>query len=305
VDVLQDWIREPAPDHLFEITERSIAVASPRHPGPPRQETFAQPILQISPIAANLLNAQLCRDAVTQLASPDRGKRVRMALVIPDYAVRMAILDFEELPSSEEERAALVRFRLRKSVPFSIEEAQVAYSVQSNVPKRVEVLAVAIAKPILDEYEMVFADAGYRVGLVTPSSIAALPLCATAEPGLTLVAKAAGSTLSVLLLEQARIRLIRVLDLAGSEVDNSGAESTGAEDFSVLALVQQTLAYAEDQLGQQVRRLLLSGFGSETDSVGSLAQSEFGIPYAALRSRFGALSQENAGVLGMLEQFAA
>ncbi|HWF46861.1 MAG TPA: hypothetical protein VG168_07645, partial [Bryobacteraceae bacterium] len=169
----------------------------------------------------------------------------------------------------------------------------------------VEVLAVAIAKPILDEYEMLFADAGYRVGIVTPSSIATLPLCATAEPGLTLVAKAAGSTLSVLLLEQARLRLIRVLDLAGSEIDNSGAEAAETEDFSVLALVQQTLAYAEDQLGQQVKRLLLCGFGSEADSVGSLAQSEFGIPYAALRSRFGALSQENAGVLGMLEQFAA
>jgi type IV pilus assembly protein PilM len=305
VDVFQDWIREPAPDHLFEMTERSIAVACPRNPGPPRQETFAQPLLQISPIAANFLNAQLCRDALTQLAPLEKGKRVRTALVIPDYAVRMAILDFEALPASEEERAALVRFRLRKSVPFSIEEAQVAYAIQSNIPKRVELLAVAIAKPILDEYEMLFADAGYRVGLVTPSSLAALPLCATAEPGLTLVAKAAGSTLSVLLLEQARLRLIRVLDLAGSEADNSEADGAEAEDFSVLALVQQTLAYAEDQLGQQVRRLLLCGFGSETDSVGSLAQSEFGIPYAALRSRFGALGQENAGVLGMLEQFAA
>lgn len=287
------------------MSERSIAAASPRNPGPPRQQTFMQPVLQVSPIAANFLNPQLCKDAVAQLGALDKGKRVRTALVIPDYAVRMAILDFEELPSSEEDRAALVRFRLRKSVPFSIEEAQVAYSVQSNVPKRVEILAVAIAKPILDEYEMLFADAGYRVGLVTPSSIAALPLCASAEPGLTLVAKAAGSTLSVLLLEQTRVRLIRVLDLAGPEAGNSETVTTEAEDFSVLALVQQTLAYAEDQLGQQVRRLLLAGFGRETDTVGTLAQSEFGLPYAALRSRFGALNQENAGVLGMLEQFAA
>ena len=305
VDVLQDWIREPAPDHLFEISERSIAAASPRNPGPPRQQTFMQPVLQVSPIATNFLNAQLCREAVAQLVPLDKSKRVRTALVIPDYAARMAILDFEELPSSEEERAALVRFRLRKSVPFSIEEAQVAYSVQSNVPKRVEVLAVAIARPILDEYEMLFADAGYRVGYVTPSSIAALPLCTSSESGLTLLAKAAGSTLSVLLLEQASVRLIRVLDLTGPETGNSESHMNDAEDFSVLALIQQTLAYAEDQLGQPVKRLLLSGFGSETDSVGTLAQSEFGIPYAALRSRFGALNQENAGVLGMLEQFVA
>jgi type IV pilus assembly protein PilM len=212
----------------------------------------------------------------------------------------MAILDFEELPSSEEERSALVRFRMRKSVPFAIDEAQVAYSVQSDEPKRVEILAVAIAKVILEEYETLFAEAGYRVGLVTPSSVAALPLCHNPEPGLTLVAKAAGSTLSVLLLEQARVRLIRVLDLAGTEADNAEPE-----DFNVLALIQQTLAYAEDQIGQRVKRLLLCGFGSETDSVGSLAQTEFNIPYAAVRSRFGSLNQENAGVLGMLEQYAA
>jgi type IV pilus assembly protein PilM len=217
----------------------------------------------------------------------------------------MAILDFEELPSSEEERTALVRFRLRKSVPFPIEEAQVAHSIQSHVPGRIEVLVVAIAKPILDEYELLFAEAGYRVGLVTPSSIAALPLCASAESGLTLVAKAAGSTLSVLLLEQARVRLIRVLDLAGSESEIAAAPGVHQEDFSVLALIQQTLAYAEDQLGQQVKRLLLCGFADETDPIGSQAQSEFGLPYAALRSRFGALGQQNAGVLGILEQFAA
>ncbi|MGC2658772.1 MAG: hypothetical protein WA324_12510 [Bryobacteraceae bacterium] len=285
------------------MTERSIAAVSPRSPGAPRQEAFTQPVLQISPIAANFLHPHLCRDAVTRLAPIDKGRRVRTALVIPDYAVRMAILDFEELPSSEEDRAALVRFRLRKSVPFAIEEAQVAYSIQSNVSKSIEALVVAIAKPILDEYEMLFSDAGYRVGLVTPSSIAVLPLCASKEPGLTLVAKAAGSTLSVLLLERGRVRLIRVLDLAAPEGDGAGAARE--EEFSVLALIQQTLAYAEDQLGEQVKRLLLCGFGPDTNSVGSLAQSEFGIPYAAVRSRFGAMTPENPGVLGMLEQFAA
>ena len=41
-----------------------------------------------------------------------------MALVIPDYAVRMAILDFEDFPAKPEDRIKLLHFRLRKSVPF-------------------------------------------------------------------------------------------------------------------------------------------------------------------------------------------
>lgn len=247
-----------------------------------------------------MLKPHLYRDALPRVFGTAAVKRVAAAVVIPDYAVRMAILDFEDFPSGDEERAALLRFRLRKSVPFHIEEAQLAYSVQVSEPKRIEVLAVAIARPILEEYEAIFTQAGYRVGLVTPSAIASLRLCANPQAGLTLLAKAAGSTLSVLLLDQSRVRLVRCLDLTAGE-----EEESRREDQTVLPFLQQTLAYAEDQLGQPVRRLLLCGFGPETERLGIRAQKEFGIPYAPVRSKFGAPTQENAGLLGLLEQYAA
>ena len=232
-------------------------------------------------------------------AWPYPPKRTAAALIIPDYAVRTAILDFEEFPASDEERLALLRFRLRKAVPFHIEEAQLAYSVQVQEPKHIEVLVAAIARPILDEYESTFLDAGYRIGFVTPSSLAALRLCEGGEKDLTLLAKAAGSTLSVLLLEQSRVRLIRSLDL------EAGEEELKREEHTILPLLQQTVAYAEDQIGQSVRRLLLCGFGGETDRLSKLAQREFRVPATQLRSRFGAVSQGNAGLLGLLEQYAA
>lgn len=254
--------------------------------------------LAASPAAPNLLKPQLYRDALAALSQAPL-RRTAAALVIPDYAVRMAILDFEEFPAGDDERTALLRFRLRKTVPFHIEEAQLAYSIQLQHPKEVEVLAVAIARPILDEYESIFTEAGYRVGLVTPSSLATLPLCAAPEKELTLLAKAAGSTLSVLLIEESRVRLIRALDLEGAD------EEVKREEQTILPLLQQTLAYAEDQVGQSVSRLLLCGFGAETERLGKLAQREFRIPYAQVRSKFGTASQENAGLMGLLEQYAA
>lgn len=299
-DHIQRWIAEPPPDHLFEITETCLSAATPRNPGQSRQEILGERGLAPSPSTPNLLKPHLFREALPRVTGSATPKRTATALVIPDYAVRMAILDFEEFPAGETERIPLLRFRLRKSVPFHIDEAQLAYAIQREESKRIEVLAIAIARPILDEYERIFTDAGYRVGLVTPSSMATLPLCAGASKGLTLVAKAAGSTLTVLLLEQGQVRLVRCLDLAGSE-----GEEAEREDRSILALLQQTLAYAEDQLGQAVGRLLLCGFGPETDALGKLAQREFGIEYAAVRSKFGVASQENAGLLGLLEQYAA
>jgi len=308
VDRLQRWITEPPPDHLFEITETALATVSPRTPNQSKHEILTERALEPSPAAPNVLQPQLYRQALTKL-SPNPLKRTA-AVVIPDYAVRMAILDFEEFPAGEEERMALLRFRLRKTVPFHIEGAQLAYSIQVDDAKQVEVLAVAIARPILDEYESIFTEAGYRVGLVTPSSLASLWLCARQLQGiwrlapslqteLTLLAKAAGSTLSVLLLEQSRLRLVRSLDFEGSD------DEMGRDGRNVLPLLQQTLAYAEDQIGESVGRLLLCGFGTDTEALGKLAQGEFGVPYAQVRSRFGVAVQENAGLLGLLEQYAA
>ncbi len=252
-----------------------------------------------SPATPNLLKPQLYRDALGRV-TPVRGtKRAATALIIPDYAVRMAMIDLEEFPPREEDRLALLRFRLRKTVPFPIEEAQLAYSVQLNQPKRIEVLAVVIARPILDEYETLLTSAGYRVGTVVPSSLAALPLCTGVERGLTVLAKAAGAILTILLLESGRVRLVRCLDLAVAE-----GEEAPRDNETVLPVLQQTLAYAEDQIGQPVTRLLLCGFGTDTDPLGSLAQKELGISYAPLRSKFGAPSQAKAGLLGLLEQYA-
>ena len=297
---MQRYIADPPPEYLFEITEASLACVTPRAPGDQRRELLPQPGLAVSPSAPNLLRPELYREALPRVSAIVSPKRARTALVIPDYAARIAILDFEGFPATEEERMNLLRFRLRKSVPFPIDEAQLAYAVQFEQAGKVEVLAVAIARPILAEYETIFVDAGYRLGLVLPSSIAALRLGNRGESGLTLLAKAAGSTLSVILLDQGRVRLVRSLDLTGEE--DSWQRPTAE---AVMPLFQQTFAYCEDQIGQCAARLVLCGFGPETDSIGQLAELEFGIPYAPVRSKFGIASQENAGLLGLLEQYAA
>jgi type IV pilus assembly protein PilM len=273
---------------------------SPRAPGQLKQQTMPERALTASPASPNLTKPQLYRDALHRFMPPGGLKKNGAALVIPDYAVRMAVLDFEEFPSGEDDRAALLRFRLRKTVPFHIDEAQLAYSVQIEQPKHVEVLAVAMARPILNEYEALFVDAGYRVGIVTPSSIASLRLCGTTDKGLNLLAKVAGATISVFLLQQGRVRLVRCLDLTAGE-----GESVKSTEQTVMPLLQQTLAYAEDQIGEPVGKLLLCGFGPLADVLGERAETEFGTPYAIVRSRFGAASQENAGLLGLLEQYAA
>jgi len=295
-----NFLSDPAPDHVFEISEFALAGVSPRNPAGQNRERFLERALTASPSLPNIVRPQLYRDALTKIATANGARRFTTALVIPDYAVRMAIVDFEDFPAREEDRISLLRFRLRKTVPFHIEEARLAYSVQDSRPGHIEILAVAIANPILHEYEAIFVEAGFRVGLVVPSLIAALPFCNATQGGITLLAKSTGSTLSIGLIERTHLRLIRCIDLSTEEQVDS--DHFGRSSFPVL---QQTLAFAEDQLEQRVNQAILCGFGPDTALIGEQIESEFGIPYAPVSSRFGPAHGENAGLLGLLEQFSA
>ena len=48
--------------------------------------------------------------------------------MIPDAAVRVLLLDFDTLPEKTTEAEPIVRFRLRKSVPFDADQPKVTGS---------------------------------------------------------------------------------------------------------------------------------------------------------------------------------
>lgn len=297
IGTIRRWIAEPPPDFLFEVSEGCLAQASPRMASGSRLERLELRSVVASPSTPNLLRPQVLREALAKTVSGARAGTA--ALVIPDYAVRMSILDFEQFPDGELERLALIRFRLRKSVPFHIDEAQVSYVIQHQQAKFVEVLAVAIASPILTEYEQLFSEAGFRIGLVTPSSVAALPLFNRAsQSALTLVVKLAGTTVSVLLVQRGRLRLVRSIDMAAGEDEMPGAESD-----LLPGIIQQTLAYAEDQVGSAVDKILICGAEEFCRQLEALSSDEFQVSTGRIDSTFGAVAPENAGLLGLLEQY--
>ena len=57
------------------------------------------------------------RDALSAVAGRSRD----VCLVIPDATTRIMLLDFDTLPAKPEEADAVVRFRLKKSLPFEVE----------------------------------------------------------------------------------------------------------------------------------------------------------------------------------------
>ena len=273
-------VNDPPPDHVFELSEAGIAYA--RH-GETGFQAFEPGVLAPSPLADNILRADAVASAIARIAPPNGAKRRPAAVILPDFAARVTLLDFDSFPSSPEEQMALVRFRVKKTVPFDIDSAAVSYwaqpaSVKSG-SKKFDVIAVTVTLEILARYEAVFRTANLHPGQITTSALAALDLCH--EPGTSVIAKMTGEVLTVMVLAEGRLKLFRCLTV-GSDA--------GEEIREVL---YPTFAYIEDELGHKPEKLLLCGFVTPPEGLK--------LEMEPLRSRFGAPTAYNAGLLGYLE----
>jgi hypothetical protein len=143
---------------------------------------------------------------------------------------------------------------------------------------------------IVSRYEAPFRAAGLYPGLVTTSSMAALELAP--EAGLSVIAKLAGSVLTVLVRDKSALKLVRCLELPSPALDD------------VASVLLPTLVYVEDNLGGRAEKLFLCGFGDGSAAAEQRFAEELGLPVEPLRSPLGMPGPANAGLLGYLRSIA-
>lgn len=137
------------------------------------------------------------------------GRSTDVIAVLPDAAVRVVLLDFDTLPSKRDEAESVVRFRLKKSLPFDVDKAKVSYHAQPAA-SGVRVVAAVALTSVIDEYESLFREAGYNPGVVLPSTLAALGAASGEQP--SLVVKVDARTTSIAILAQKQLLLFRTLE---------------------------------------------------------------------------------------------
>jgi type IV pilus assembly protein PilM len=118
-------------------------------------------------------------------------------------------VEFDSLPSDTEEAIGVVRFRLKKSLPFDVEKAKVSYHAQKFADGVRVVAAVALAS-VVEDYETVFNQAGFTPGVVLPSMLAALGAAQGVRP--TLIVKVDAHTTSIAILNDGQLQLFRTLE---------------------------------------------------------------------------------------------
>ena len=227
------------------------------------------------------------------------SKPNKIALVIPDSVAKVSLVSLEEVPSKAAELDELVRWKLGKSAPFRMEDAQVAYDegTLTEMGGR-EFMVSIVRRDILEEYEAMCVRAGAHPGVVDLSGFSVINAILSVGKALLgdwLLVYVACGYCSVAVMQKHRLVMFRHKISKGVD--------------GLVDLVHQTSMYYQDRIagGGLNQVYLVIGTSSleskARDMVRSSLESDLGLKIAFIELGLKGLS--TAGLVGDSDLLAA
>jgi type IV pilus assembly protein PilM len=263
MSVLTSWLASPPPDAALEIAADAVSAVTLGYRGAEAVvEAFAyEPLpsgaLTPSLSGQNVGNQATVVSAVQAVIERLTSRPKRVALVIPDSAARVSLIRFDQVPAAKADLDQLVRWNLKKSAPFPVEDACVTYARGITPSEGGHEFARREAER---EYEGVCEKAGLHAGIVDLSTFSLINsfLSGGSVPS--------GDWLLVHL----RSDYTSIVIMRGNAVIFFRNKPEGDGD-RFADLVHQTTMYYQDRLeGQGFARVLVGGTGrTGSDRAGS------------------------------------
>ncbi|MFZ0284421.1 MAG: hypothetical protein WAL32_04270 [Terriglobales bacterium] len=214
-------------------------------------------------VEANLRDRSRILDSIRQTLDSLNHRSRDVIAVLPDAAVRVVLLDFETLPAKRDEAEGVVRFRLKKSLPFDVDKAKISYHAQTSGSGLRVVAAVALTS-VIEDYESLFREAGYSPGVVLPSMLAALGAADADRP--TLVVKVDARSIGIAILDKQQLLLFRNLE------NPRGVTISGEQ---LAEEIYPSIVFFQDTYHLNIERIFVAGLADVAGAVPALrAQTE-------------------------------
>jgi type IV pilus assembly protein PilM len=218
-----------------------------------------------SAVEANIVNTAAAKTALDNICSRLHAKDEDAALLIPDTVVRVFVQHFDQFPRSPQEAIPMLKWKLKKSVPFEVEETLISYMRQAPREGGVDVVTALGRLRIVREYESLAESAGLHPGVVMSSSLAAVSLLEDQRP--TLLARVSGSSLTAAIVRDGVLCGYRCTELP-----------TRASELTPQVLLEEiypVAAYYQDTWQEGIQLVNVAGLGPRlADFIGPL-ESEF------------------------------
>jgi type IV pilus assembly protein PilM len=260
----QKYFQPTLPPVACEISSSSVSVVRLNAKRPPAIDRFA-----VEPASPGLITPSLTRPMITSssdllnlLKSMFAKADVRtnkISLAIPDSCAKVTIHQFDSMPGNESEKQQLLKWKLKKTLPFNIEDSHLSFLEQKTPDGKYVVVTVNIHLAVLAQLEAVFESLGMQVGYITLASLAAFEVLARQDPEVlqksVLFLRAQASEVSSLIVRQDSVVFFRHTDYDTETGSGSGNAFTKAREGDLEQLYEEIhpcLLYYQDKLSNAV-----------------------------------------------------
>ena len=267
----------PHPNVAIEIAPEQVSAARFSRTG--SLENFAVEMLPPGAVApsaieTNITNVIAVKAAVGRVSEKLKMKDEGVALLVPDPVIRVFVQHFEDFPRSAEEAIPMLRWKLKKSVPFEVDETLLSYMRQPSRGEGVDVVTAIARLRIIKEYEGLLDAEAVRPGVVLSSTLSAISLVADVRP--TLLARLSGTSLTTAIVRQGVLAGYRCTELPAT-----AAEITPQ---MLLEEVFPLAAYYQDTWQEGIQSVRVAGLHRRLPDFVKPLQEEFKCDVGSLLS---------------------
>src|SRR5229473_151490 len=205
-----------------------------------------------SAVESNIVSGAVVRAAVANVCERLRARDEDVAMILPDPVIRVFVQHFEEFPRSAEEAVPILRWKLKKSVPFEADETLISYMRQEPRETGIDIVTALARLRIIREYESLVDGTGLHPGVVLSSSLAAISLLGDEKP--TLLARVSGSTLTT--------AIVRGGVLCGYRCTDLPAHGLNLQPQMLCEEIFPVAAYYQDTWKETIHSVRVAGLGS-------------------------------------------
>ncbi len=290
------WLdKVPRPATVCEISHNYVAGA---HWGRTGQfEALAiEPLppgsLNPTAVETNMVRPAEVRDAVARVFAKLHVRGHDVALLVPDPVIRVFVLHFDVFPRSPSEAIPLLRWRLKKSVPFEAEETLISFMRQAPREEGVDIVTGLARLRIIREYEQLMESVGMSPGVVMSSTLAALPLLDDHRPAL--LARVAGRSLTTAIAREGILCGFRCMELPTDDAQVSPR--------MLLDEIYPLMAYYQDSWSEGISAVRLAGLGGRMEEFASQLETELRCPVGSLLTSASGSGQLEPGLRPLVDR---
>jgi type IV pilus assembly protein PilM len=269
MSIIANWVAAPPADAAVEIAPEAVSAASLTIRGSEvvvqgyASEPLPAGALTASLTAQNVADRRAVAAALQSVIGRLGTRPRRVALLVPDLTARVSLVRFDKVPARSSDLEQLVRWQVRKSAPFPVEESVLTFAPGARTADGAEFIAVLARRAVMRDYETLCEEQGMHAGLVdlTTFGVVNLLLAGDALPaGDWLVVHVRPEYTSLAIMRGDNMIFFRNV--------------SGGDPETLADAVHQTTMYHQDRLsGRGFSQVLLGGAGRSAAALDAARRS--------------------------------